>query len=92
LLILPKGLEIHFDVTLEQFEQEEKMPYITNIERREKGKGLQQGIQQGTKHGEALMLRRLLRHRFGELPEAIERKLNATESMELEALADVFPE
>jgi flagellar biosynthesis/type III secretory pathway protein FliH len=101
LMILPKDLEIRFEETLEHFEQEEKMPYITNIERRGIEKGVQQGIQQGTQHGEALMLKRLLRHRFGDLPEAIERQLDTAESAELEALAgrvldakslaDVFP-
>jgi hypothetical protein len=80
LMILPEALEIRFEETLQQFEQEEKMPYVTNIERR----GIQKGLQQGTAH----VLKRLLRHRFGDLPEAIERRLDEAGADELEAVTD----
>ncbi|CAD7850505.1 MAG: hypothetical protein [Olavius algarvensis Gamma 1 endosymbiont] len=35
--------------------------------------GVQQGMQQGMQQGEALILERLLRLKFGELPEAVQR-------------------
>lgn len=34
LMVLPEVLENQFEETLQQFEQEEKMPYITHIERK----------------------------------------------------------
>jgi predicted transposase YdaD len=68
------------------------MPYITNIERSGRRTGLQQGLQEGKQprkqQGAVLLLKRLLRRRFGALPEAIERKLDEAGAAELETLAD----
>jgi hypothetical protein len=46
-------------------EEEEKMPYITSIERM----GMERGMRQGMQQGEAAVLIRQLRRKFGELPE-----------------------
>jgi hypothetical protein len=84
LMVLPEALENRFEETLQQFEKDEKMPYITHIER----KGLQQGIQQGIQQGEVFVLKRQLRRRFGALPPAIEQRLEGAGVNELETWAD----
>lgn len=48
----------------------------------------QKGRQQGVQLGEARMLVRLLRHRFGELPDWVDDKLAAASPAQLEAWAD----
>ena len=83
-MILPEALENQFAATLQQFEQEEQMPYITHIER----KGIQQGMQQGIQQGEVFILKRQLRRRFGELPLALEQRLNEASISELESWAE----
>ncbi len=60
------------------------MPYITHIER----KGIQQGMQQGIQQGEVFILKRQLRRRFGELPLALEQRLNEASIGELESWAE----
>jgi hypothetical protein len=84
LMVLPEALENQFEATLQQFEQEEKMPYITHIER----KGIQQGMQQGIQQGEVFILKRLLKRRFGELPVQLEQRLNEASIGELESWAE----
>jgi hypothetical protein len=61
LLQLPAELEIEFEQALMALEEEEKMPYITSIER--------MGMERGMQQGEAAVLIRQLRRKFGELPE-----------------------
>ena len=88
LMVLPETLENQFETTLQQFEQEEKMPYITHIERKGIQQGLQQGMQQGMQQGEVFILKRLLKRRFGELPIQFEQRLNEASTNELENWAE----
>lgn len=92
LMVLPEALENQFEETLQQFEEEEKMPYITHIERKgiQQGmqQGMQQGIQQGIQQGEVFVLKRQLRRRFGELSPELEQRLESASIAELENWAD----
>ena len=81
LLMLPKGLEKEFKNELVNFEEEQKMPYVTSIERigreegREEGKeegreeGKEEGREEGREEGALLnkqnILLRLLSQKFG---------------------------
>jgi hypothetical protein len=88
LLELPKPQEQRFEAELTQYEEQEKMPYITHIERNSFERGVQQGLQQGVQQGEVMVLKRQLTHRFGALPGwAIERLEKAT-PVELETWAE----
>src|SRR5436305_14732754 len=47
MMALPEELARSFDRSLEAYEEERRMPYITSVERHGIEKGLEQGIQQG---------------------------------------------
>jgi len=86
--LLPEGLEARFRVEIEQFEAERNMPYITSIERHGIEQGVQQGVQQGIQQGEVKLLKRLLKLRFGQLPEWVEKRLLQASEEELQTWAD----
>lgn len=56
---LPEGLELEFWQTVQQYEEEIIMPYITSVERL----GIQKGRQEGRQEGELLLVLRQLNHR-----------------------------
>ena len=59
------------------------MRYVTSIERL----GREEGVQEGILLGEATLLKRQLVHRFRDLPEWAERRLQEASREELEGLA-----
>jgi hypothetical protein len=79
-LALPAGLETRFQAELMQLEAQQRMQYVTSIER--------MGIEKGIQQGEVLVLRRLLARRFGALPDWVEERLTQANRQELEAWAD----
>jgi flagellar biosynthesis/type III secretory pathway protein FliH len=50
-MALPEELEASFQQELQQYEQEQQMPYVTSIERMAKQEGIEEGIQQGMQQG-----------------------------------------
>ena len=50
--------------------------------------GMADGVEKGLEQGEAKALRRLLEHRFGTLPEAIQQRLSSLSAKEIEAAID----
>jgi predicted transposase YdaD len=52
--------------------------------------GLQQGLQQGLQHGEATLVLRLLRRKLGSLDPALENKIWALSTSQLEALGEAL--
>jgi hypothetical protein len=64
---LPEELEQQLWREIETIEEGKKMQYVTSVER--------MGIAKGLLQGEAEMLSVMLRHRFGNLPEAITNRL-----------------
>ncbi len=83
---LPDILSRQLWQNVETMEQEQRMAYVSSVERIgiEKGRqlgwqeGQQEGVQQGVQQGEALALQKLLVRRFGALPaSAVEQIANA---------------
>ena len=79
-LVLPLELEKQFWDELEQYEEEDKMTYVTSVERM----GIEKGIQQGEHH----LLKRQLKKRFPNLPEWVGEKLEQASQEDLEQWAD----
>lgn len=86
---LPEGLELKFRRDIDVLEEEATMRYVTSIERIAKKEGmelgiqqgLQQGMQQGRVEGRLQVLRSLLEHRFGPMPDWAKARLeSASES------------
>lgn len=90
IMVLPPPLELLYNETLEQLEEEQHVTYITSIERR----GIQKGID--------MILLHQLQHRFGSLPISYQEKLRSANSdqlmrwgeqlLEARTLQDVFAE
>ncbi|MFZ4790696.1 MAG: hypothetical protein ACOYMW_07375 [Candidatus Competibacteraceae bacterium] len=84
LLALPDALEDAFLDEIHELEESEKMRYISSAERI----GMRRGAEQGFKLGTATTLNRLLRRRFGPLPDWVEIKLQEAPSPQLEQWTD----
>ena len=72
---LPEELEQQLWQEIEIFEENEKMQYVTSVERIGIAKGRQEGLQEGLLKGEAKMLGLMLGHRFGDLSDAVVNRL-----------------
>jgi len=81
---LDKELDQAFWQQLTTFEQENKTPYISSVERIGIKKGNEQGIVQGVVKGEAKILRQLLLKRFGPLPDWVNEKISKADTSQLE--------
>lgn len=83
IMILTPELEANFQSEMMQYEEEQKMQYISNIERRwmkeglEKGleKGLEQGIEQGVEQSTREAIIEVLLLRFNEIPANVMHQL-----------------
>jgi len=82
LLRLPEELAAEFDDKLSEYEEEQKMQYVTSIERRGIAKGLQMGA--------AEITLRLLQRRFGPIDEAMQAHIRALPLEQLEALSEAL--
>lgn len=80
LMKLPEWLDIQVWREIESIEENEKMQYITSVERI--------GLAKGRIEGEARLLRKLLEHRFGILPAWASDKLNSAAEQDLESWAE----
>jgi hypothetical protein len=83
MMLLPKGLATRFGRSLEEYEQEMRMPYITSIERHGIEKGLQQGLQQGRVQALQEVVLETLEDRFRKVPGAVRKAVSATEDPSL---------
>jgi hypothetical protein len=68
---LPEELEQQLWQEIEILEENEKMQYVTSVERM----GIAKGRLEGLLEGESEMLGLMLRHRFGDLPDAVVNRL-----------------
>ena len=82
LMQLPEWLNSRVWQELETIEENEKMEYVTSIERL--------GMVKGRVEGQYSLLKRLLERRFGLLPEWVSEKLKSAKSKDLEAWADAI--
>ena len=84
LMRLPVELELALTNNIAQLEREDGMPYITSFERVGLRRGLQEGRQEGRHEGrhegQRVMLRALLTHRFGALPDEADAMINQADS------------
>ncbi|MBF0178816.1 MAG: hypothetical protein HQM03_02190 [Magnetococcales bacterium] len=76
-LHLPKELDARLREEIFAFEESQKMPYMSSIERM----GMEKGLQQGK--AETLLL--LLQERFGSVPESIQQKVGSASLEDLTA-------
>jgi len=76
---LPEELEQQLWQEIEILEENEKMQYVTSVERmgiaKGRQEGRQEGLQEGLLKGEAKMLGLMLGHRFGDLSDAVVNRL-----------------
>ena len=84
LLQLPEDLERDFTRELTAFEEQEKMPYITSVERigRQEGRqeGWREGRQEGRQEGEAAVLLRLITLKFGPPSESVRQRVQEADA------------
>jgi hypothetical protein len=80
-LRLPQELAAEFDTRLSEYEEEQKMPYVTTIERR--------GIEKGLQLGGARILLAMLQSRFGPLDEALQARIRALPVEQAEQLSAI---
>ena len=64
------------------------MPYVTKMESRARKEGHQKGWEEGREDEAAHVLRRLLKRRFGEVPQWAEEKLSSADAEQLEEWAE----
>ena len=79
-LYLPEELDDRLRMEIVAFEENQKMPYVSSIERI----GIRIGEQRGEQRGEARMLTRLLQCRFGTVPDWVNEKVAKAELSSLE--------
>lgn len=77
---LPEELDQQLWHEIEIIEENEKMQYVTSVERM----GIAKGIEKGVIQGESKLLRKQLVHRFGSLPEWVSDKLSRAGEQDLE--------
>lgn len=91
-LYLPKELDVRLREKIVAYEEKQKMPYITSVERLGEERGMLLGVQMGEQRGrvegrvegEATLLTRLLQRRFGTLPAWANDRIAKAEASSLE--------
>jgi len=86
MMTLPEELQTAFEQQLERYQEENKMPLLSQIETRAMQRGTELGVQQGVQQ-EALRsgrksVLRVLEVRFQEVPEAIADTINSIEDVD----------
>ncbi len=81
MMTLPEELQTAFEQQVERYQEENKMPLLSQIEtramRRGTELGIQQGVQQGVLRSGRKSVLRVLEVRFQEVPEAIADTINS---------------
>jgi hypothetical protein len=93
---LPPDLALQLSYFITVLEEEQKMEYVSSIERikleqqRHEGfdLGKQEGEQKGKQEGESAMLCRLLSRRFGDLPDWVQEQVKNASKEQIEAWFD----
>jgi flagellar biosynthesis/type III secretory pathway protein FliH len=97
---LPPDLALQLSYFITVLEEEQKMEYVSSIERikleqqRHEGfdlgkqEGEQKGKQEGKQEGESAMLCRLLSRRFGDLPDWVQEQVKNAPKEQIEAWFD----
>uniref|UniRef100_B8HQ21 DUF4351 domain-containing protein n=1 Tax=Cyanothece sp. (strain PCC 7425 / ATCC 29141) TaxID=395961 RepID=B8HQ21_CYAP4 len=77
-MILPEALKQEFWRSLKTYEEERRMPFITSVE------------EIGFERGQRSLILKLLQRRIGEVPEALQYRIDRLSSTELESLAEAL--
>ncbi|KQV85345.1 hypothetical protein ASD15_30385 [Massilia sp. Root351] len=64
------------------------MDYLLPFEREALARGEQEGLERGIRQGQALVLERLLAHRFGILPDYVKQRLQDADTAPLTVWTD----
>ncbi len=97
-MILPEGLSRAFWQELKAYEEEQRMPYLSSIERigfeegRKQGleEGIEEGIEQGARQEARSLVLRLLTRRLKNLPDPIQSQIDALTLSQLELLGEAL--
>jgi len=90
LMQLPEWLNNQIRQEIKTIEERENVRYITSIERMGIAEGLATGRAEGLVEGESRLLRRLLEHRFGALPQWATEELSNASEQTLEAWGEAI--
>ena len=71
IMTLPPSLEANFTGEIQRYEEENKMPYVTSVERIGIQKGLEQGLEQGRQEAILEAILEILNVRFETIPEEL---------------------
>ncbi len=96
MMVLPPELTSKLATFINELEEEQRMEYVSSIERLKLEQtfhegvnvGEQRGEQQGEQKGKTEMLSRLLTRRFGDLPAPIQAQIKAASNTQIEAWFD----
>jgi Domain of unknown function (DUF4351) len=88
MMALPPELETKLNYFISELEEEQKMEYVTSIERVRSALNLQKGLEEGAQANASSMLSRLLTRRFGNLPTATLERIKSATQAQLEAWFD----
>ncbi|MEB3335852.1 MAG: DUF4351 domain-containing protein [Leptolyngbyaceae bacterium] len=83
---LPVDLDQAFWTELRTYEEEQRMPYITSVERI----GFERGIQEGRQEEGRSLVLKLLTRRVGEIPESLKSPITQLSVDQLEALGEAL--
>jgi hypothetical protein len=75
MMTLPESLQQSFDTKLKNYQEERKMPILSNMERRALETGIQQGLEKGLQNGRDMVLA-VLNVRFNPLPAEVIDRIN----------------
>ena len=84
MLRLPEKLELQLRRDFTLIEEEQKMKYVTSWERFAEARGIELGEARGEARGEAKTLLKLLKLKFGTVPEEAEEKINSADKVQLD--------
>ncbi|MBF0135967.1 MAG: DUF4351 domain-containing protein [Magnetococcales bacterium] len=87
-LRLPEEIDKRFRHEMLNFEENQKMPYISSVERIGMEIGRQDGLKEGLKEGAAVVFLRLLQRRFGPLSVSIHDTVKSADIASLELWSD----
>lgn len=82
IMLLPLSMKEDFYHSMELFEREKKMPYITSVERMGMERGIERGLQEGLQKGLREALLDTLQVRFSEVPRSLASALERINSVD----------
>ena len=101
-LIMPKKMDLAFEKKVIAYEEKNRMPFITSIERigiekglkkgRQEGhqEGRNEGRQEGRQEGQTILIVRMLKRRWGTLAPELENRLSKLSMAQLENLGEML--